>query len=388
MAQVQKSTAGRMMSLDAVRGVAALLVVFSHCYSTLPDTLQQRLDWDHTPARILVLGRPTVILFFVLSGFVLSLSLEANSVGAYRTFIVRRFFRIYIPFTISIIMAAVLYRIIAPKPIPSLSEWFNRDVWSSGLTPSLVVSHLAMVGRPQDVTLNGPMWSLIIEMRHSLLFPFLFALLWTRRAVMIATAIAATVVTEIIARKTSLGTEPYFNKTITEALLLTLYFLPFFVLGLLLAQWRDQLCRRAASISPLRQGALWVAAVALLSLRRDLVNGVGAALVVILSISSPVVIKILATPLLQWIGRLSYSLYLMHVIILGALVHMFYDTVPLGWLLLAVVIVSLLVAQVSYSLVERPSIALGKRFTKSQGGAKSPEFEALRARSQPRSTID
>jgi peptidoglycan/LPS O-acetylase OafA/YrhL len=375
MTQAQEPTADRIMSLDAVRGVAALLVVFAHCHSILPDALQKSLDWYHGPGRILVIGRPAVILFFVLSGFVLSLSLQAHPAGAYRTFVIRRFFRIYVPFTASVIMAAALYSIIEPRPIPGLSKWFNHDVWSYSLTPSLLVSHLAMIGRPQDVTLNGPMWSLIIEMRHSLLLPLLFVLLWTRKTATIVAAVVTAGLAEIIARKTSLGKEPYFNESALEALFITLYFLPFFIFGLLVAQRRDQLCRWASHVPPFGQGVLWLTAIVLLSLQRDLPNGIGAALVIVLSLTSPLAIRILATPFLQWLGRISYSLYLTHLLVLGALVHVFYDTVPLTWLLLGVVMLSLPIAQISYSLIERPSMALGKRITRSK--TQSPRFEAV-----------
>ncbi len=358
----------RVASLDAVRGVAALLVVFSHCYATLPDALQRELDWHSGPGQILVSGRPAVILFFVLSGFVLSLSLAGDASATYRTFAVRRFFRIYPPFAAAVLASAALYRLIGPAPIPGLSEWFNCELWSHEPAIPLVMAHLAMVGRPADATLNNPMWSLVVEMRLSLLFPLVFRLLWPEKRRAWVAAVASAIIAELIARETSIGREPYYNSSLREAVLLTLYFVPFFVFGLLVAQARGPLRRWAGRMGGPGRGSLWVAAWALLETGRDVPSGVGAALVVVLSLASPLAERILSAPPLQWLGRVSYSLYLTHVLVLGALVHLLHGVVPLGWLLLGVVLASLPVAQAAYTLVERPSSALGRRLAAGRNG--------------------
>ena len=91
----------RYDSLDSMRGIAAALVVLNHCYCAFADKSEGAVWWlANTPLRMLVSGRPSVILFFVLSGFVLAVSLEKGM--KYRDFVVRRFCRIYLPFAASL----------------------------------------------------------------------------------------------------------------------------------------------------------------------------------------------------------------------------------------------------------------------------------------------
>ena len=63
-------------TLDAIAGLAALAVVLHHCLLTLPASAYGRggLAWlfSATPMRLLVDGPGAVLLFFVLSGFVLA----------------------------------------------------------------------------------------------------------------------------------------------------------------------------------------------------------------------------------------------------------------------------------------------------------------------------
>jgi peptidoglycan/LPS O-acetylase OafA/YrhL len=354
----------RLHALDAVRGVAALLVVIAHCHSALPELLQQELGLREGWARLLVLGRPAVILFFVLSGLVLSLSMAGNPRRSYRHFVIQRIFRIYVPFAVSILMAAAAYQLIQPAPVPALSTWFNTFVWSQPPTPALVLGHLAMTGHPAEVSLNNAMWSLVVEMRLSLVFPILFALLWTRRGLAGPIAVALTLLGIMIPRITGLEVEPYFNTTDWEAVLLSVYFLPFFLIGMVIAQRRAQVIGLLRQIGTGGRAAAWLLALMLMSLEQDALNGAGAALVLLLALASPGMARLLSQPAPQWLGRISYSLYLSHLLVLGALLHLFHGVVPLPWLLAAVVPVSLLVAHLGHAWVEVPSLAAGRWLTR------------------------
>jgi peptidoglycan/LPS O-acetylase OafA/YrhL len=67
---------------------------------------------------------------------------------------------------------------------------------------------------------------------------------------------------------------------------------------------------------------------------------------------------------MQFLGRISYSLYLVHGVVLLALVHVLYGEIPLVALLVAVWAVSVGLATLGEIYVERPSIALGRRLTR------------------------
>lgn len=90
----------RYPALDALRGVASFMVLTHHC--VLAGLIPISPGWGlvlsrYTPLHLLVNGRAPVILFFVLSGFVLSLSLEGARFF-YAQFAARRLCRIYLPF--------------------------------------------------------------------------------------------------------------------------------------------------------------------------------------------------------------------------------------------------------------------------------------------------
>ena len=87
----------RRLELDAIRGVAALAVVMHHCLLVLdfgPETKSKYwLLWE-TPLRALFAGNEAVTMFFILSGYVLTIPfIQTNQ--KYANFIIKRIFRIY-----------------------------------------------------------------------------------------------------------------------------------------------------------------------------------------------------------------------------------------------------------------------------------------------------
>ncbi|OWK25411.1 hypothetical protein AJ87_10605 [Rhizobium yanglingense] len=57
----------RFHKLDAVRGVAAFVVVLNHAYNFTPGDDWHNFALDYTPLSHLVNGRVAVIIFFVLA---------------------------------------------------------------------------------------------------------------------------------------------------------------------------------------------------------------------------------------------------------------------------------------------------------------------------------
>jgi peptidoglycan/LPS O-acetylase OafA/YrhL len=78
----------RLRSLDGLRGVAAIVVVAYHSLLISPSLAEIVVNnqpaepgsfWDlllHSPLRILIAGNEAVIVFFVLSGLVLTLQVR------------------------------------------------------------------------------------------------------------------------------------------------------------------------------------------------------------------------------------------------------------------------------------------------------------------------
>lgn len=83
-----------------------------------------------TPMRIVWAGGGAVELFFVLSGFVLSLPWLRGRRPSYGEFVVRRVCRIYLPYIVAIAVTMILCHILMPMrlagQLPNTSEWFEH----------------------------------------------------------------------------------------------------------------------------------------------------------------------------------------------------------------------------------------------------------------------
>jgi peptidoglycan/LPS O-acetylase OafA/YrhL len=195
--------------LDGLRGIAAMQVVLLHFVTGfLPDTAQHA--WP--PLRVLFDGHTAVYVFFLISGAVLTPSFARP--GAFLGKLGKRVVRLGLPVAAAAVIATVL---LAAWPDAHLraaaltgSAWLAMD--SSG-APTLV--HLAreigldslllgyreatlfapLAGRlpPMEHSLDAPFWSLHLELYGSLLVLCLVSLRawspWLHRAAIVAAAV-------------------------------------------------------------------------------------------------------------------------------------------------------------------------------------------------------
>lgn len=364
----------RWDSLDSLRGIAAFLVVTFHCAQVAPDFAipgnpLSLAAWGniwtwlkYSPLRVFFSsGPPAVVLFFVLSGFVLSLPfLREGRRAGYAGFALKRVCRIYLPFVAAILFSAFLYAVVQPKLMPSLSHWFNTVLWDEPLTLGYLGRNLAMTGLNPDMTLDLVMWSLVHELRISLVFPLLFLLTrrWPRLS-LIGSIVFSVVCTEIIAGREA--------TTVLMSLVDTGRFVVLFTAGILVASRVPELRLAAARVPGLAKGALWLMAGVLLmspgpTVYRyfDFTWGVGAILLLMLTVTSLRAERHLSGPVSVWLGRVSYSLYLVHLPILIAAVHLADGVLPLWVTILGSISASLIGAELMHRWIEIPSMHLGR----------------------------
>jgi peptidoglycan/LPS O-acetylase OafA/YrhL len=364
---------GRFASLDALRGVAAFLIVTFHCWKIglFPEPAGWAWKlWHWTPLNLLISGRPWVILFFVLSGFVLACSLERASGTDYRGFVLRRFCRIYLPFAGSILFSLLAYALVQPERIPALSRWFNELAWSEPPDLRMVVRHLLMTGLDGDDGLNPVMWSLVYELRISLFFPALFLAAYRWPRAVLALGLLAHVGTALLYGCRTVQCQPFRGHDGVSSVLLTVYFTLFFIIGILLARYRDAVAHRVRKLSVPGAALLGLAAVHAMILPNipqlrpivpaDLLFGLGSAALIVLAVGRRGWTAALQARPFAWLGLVSYSLYLTHNIVLLASVHWFHAMASTPVLLLGVVGASLLVAAVSYRVLEAPAMRFGR----------------------------
>jgi peptidoglycan/LPS O-acetylase OafA/YrhL len=150
-------TGSRLAWLDALRGFAALCVVFDHGSSLL---LLPARDFLY---RWLSLGQYGVFVFFLVSGYIVPASLERK--GSLRAFWTSRGFRLYPMYAVALVVAAVAYwtgygtiRGAEHHPLTSVMSWL------------LMLPNLLTGPNVPNVT-----WTLSYEMVFYLLLAALFS---------------------------------------------------------------------------------------------------------------------------------------------------------------------------------------------------------------------
>lgn len=362
------SQQGRLPQLDSLRGLAALVVVFHH-FGNLweKDSLQDSFGSNgFLLYRFFTPGRESVVLFFILSGFVLALPAIKGKAQSYSVFLARRIFRIYLPYLAALALAvAGAYWLHGLLP---LSVWFGKT-WSQPVDWHLVLQHVLFLGSYNDAQFNTAFWSLIVEMRVSLIFPFLCAgILRLRSAWSLTIALALPFACAWISLHVH-----------APSLLATASFTALFILGILLASHQQaihrfytQLPRKvriASAFAALPFFSFGAATVRTLGknhgidldMPADLVTALAAGWMIVLSLNSQLCRRFLLAQPVHYFGVVSYSMYLMHGTVLFALVHLLYQRIPLPAILPIYLAGVLLVTALFYHTVEKPSMDAGRR---------------------------
>jgi len=361
----------RHESLDALRGIAAAVVVLGHCLMTFPMWSDVVLHGRHPTMLTLILGYPPVSLlwagdaavkvFFVLSGFVLALIFLRPKTPSYAAFCVKRICRIYLPYAAVVAAALLIMTALAPLGAPRLSEWFQGS-WNHSLSPGLVWDHALMLGQTKYNFVDNPIWSLVHEMRYSLVFPLIMWLViradWR---IMVGGSLAVSLAAMwALARS---GDFWLFDSAQYAFL---------FVAGAVIAKYRIETERWIRNLGSAVKASLAVAAILLLSAHaishagshavRQLASVAphfGAVLLLILVIGSPGAQKLLEKKPCLSVGRVSYSLYLSHLVVLLALIYLLHRWLPVYLILIGVPPLALVVAYALFRWLERPAIGLG-----------------------------
>jgi peptidoglycan/LPS O-acetylase OafA/YrhL len=338
------SRLGYRPELDGIRGVAILLVILVHLR-----------DWPRG-------GFLGVDVFFTLSGFLITtLLLEewaARDAISLRHFYARRALRLF-P---AVLVLLCVYGVLA---LAAGGPYLGTRLSGVGYGAVYLSNWPQAFGLPFPEQEIGFLWTLAIEEQFYLLWPGLLLLGLSvarlsprRRILAIASLVVAIWVWRAVLAAGVEGRRIYFG---TDTRLDQL------LLGATVAAWFVQRPAAATGSWVLRYAG-W-AGVAFLAWRLfDSIYfrawyptlglagiGVAAAAVIgcVVTGSSPTLGWILSRRLLRWVGALSYSLYLWHVLAIKAVDHSFLaGTGPPR--VLACLLLSFLLAAASYWFVEQP----------------------------------
>jgi peptidoglycan/LPS O-acetylase OafA/YrhL len=357
----------RIEQLDSVRGLASFSVFLHHMYMIVP--VFPLIFW-YSPLRVLVNGHGAVILFFVLSGFVLTLPYLTKSNPRYVPYIIKRFFRIYLPYLIAIAFAFLVSSYFYGNNTVRLSEWFNV-FWKGDFKSQYIVEHILILGNIHSNAFNTVVWSLVHEMRVSIIFPLIaflvirFSWKFDLLICLILSVIGGS--NEILHFQDSNGYyTTYFD---------TFHYCSVFIIGSLLAKYRFVLVNFYRKLNTKQKYMLLIVAVlfyvysgaidSLIHIPYIKIIGeyglsIGASIFLIVSLGSGKALTILSKKPIVFLGKVSYSLYLYHFVVLMSFVNIFYNMLPMWLIFSLAAIVGISIAFISYKFVELPSIKLGK----------------------------
>ncbi len=359
----------RLEELDALRGLAAFAVLVHHALQLIPRYETPAIagaGWlrytmtQLTPLRIVEMGRPAVLFFFVLSGYVLVRALLRNGSPGLGAFAAQRTIRLGLPVAVSVLLSVVLYAAFAEPALPA--EWRERSLftWLEPPTAGQIVSNIALMADNDDMRLNVVLWSLVHEWRLSLLLPLV--LLFRGRVALFIAAVLALMAIGIMGGATEnrvlLG--PQLHSTVAASF----YFAGGIGTGAALALALGQDVPR---LSPQAMIAAGMATLALFSMSSDLPVYAASALLIVIARQPGWLRDALRSPVLVGLGAISFSLYLVHVPVLVATMHALHDKWPPEAMAAFATLLALAAALPMYRFVEVPSRRLARRVEKRLG---------------------
>lgn len=375
-----RSGAPRLRALDGLRGVAAAVVVLHHLALIAEPVLQSvpgatgqgSAFWilEHSPLKLLTAGREAVVVFFVLSGLVVPLPALRNGSFSWPGFAASRFVRLFLPAWGALVLAAGLV-VIVPRAAAQVSggEWISEKTATS-LDWKRFVAELTL--NTGGSHYDNVLWTLRWEVYFSFLLPLLIVAValvarwWLPVAALTLGVITLGVVWNISA----------------------LAYLPMFFLGMLIGSQQGRIRSWSDHVTARRSRAVWAAVLtgsALVLVCAWLLEPVvpsgstggkalvgvetaGAAGLVVAAVGSGAWRRFLERPAVQFLGRISFSLYLVHVPVLVALAYLVGDW---NWFLLPPLGIPLVlvVAWLFFRFVEQPTHGLARSASKAAARA-------------------
>lgn len=398
---LQSSPAGatggqRFEQLDSLRGLAALTVVVHHYLLIFPAVWSLANPYDgrpagggplflftFTPLHLVWAGQEAVVFFFVLSGFVLALPwLKGSRPADYSGYLIRRIFRIYPPYLAAVLVALLVNHLCYPGGVAGFSDWFNR-IGRLPVDWKMIREHVVFIGFFDSNNLDPVVWSLVHEMRISLIFPLvMLGVRFCNWPTSLAVAFLLTAFNWWMLHLKSLHTLQYQHDYFE-----TVAYTALFILGAVLAKHRETLTRFFRALSRpvkyllLGAGLLaythgwWLTRSGLAGhgrweniLRLDLVANWGVAsgitIFILAALSSKKAAGLLTRKVPLFLGRISYSLYLFHVLCLITFLNLLAGKIPVGIILVIAFLTSFGVAALSHAFVEVPAINAGRFLTR------------------------
>lgn len=369
-------------SADGLRGIASFNVAISHFIAAfIPMALYKNYPWVHpkipdeniffniiasSPISILYNGHFAVMLFFVISGYVLAMPyFEYHGITTLKKRIIGRYFRLNLPIIAAILLSYIFYKFNlysnSQASLISNSDWlsnyFNEGIkdivaLKEALFSSILFGHGTFI---------PPLWSLGIEFVGSILL-LLFYILKPKNFLLLP-FILISLFLFIFFRGESIYYLAIFAGSLLNLIKIknykNIFFL--FILGIYFGsyQFENILYNFLPSTSIIGGSEFF---------DKNIYNVIGAILMTS-SVINGFLNNFFESKFILFLGRISFALYLVHFIVLCSISSYIYLYLPLNVFTLLInfivyIVLSLLFAHMFEKIIDRNTIIFSKKITK------------------------
>lgn len=362
----------KIKALEGLRGWLALYVLVSHCIIYSAYFKPEWYPLQH--------GHLAVDCFIILSGFVIALLIDTKK-EPYLPYITRRFFRLYPAYIVFVVIGLTLVGVAKENAIClflysdelALVLWTRTEAWGDNLIINCLSKVFMLHGVIPDIVVQsgaeaflGSAWSISLEWQFYLVAPILlwlfrsrvggvsavvvFCLLMQYRHLIPMASQGASLPAHI--EFFALGIISYFvYKNYAPRVTNIVQFFVLGLLGLLIFIGKY----KALALAPV---VLWIVVFTFFLCR-----------------PTRSVDWILTNPVSLYLGKISFSLYLCHELVITMVQYYLYQMhTYIGqerhfmWLLILTIPTSILVATLGWYLLERPGMRLGIRIANRMTG--------------------
>lgn len=352
---------GRVHALDGVRGIAAVVVMVQHSLIVIPAMAPpygSRTFADrwlvHSPLHVFWAGGEAVYVFFVLSGIVLTLPVLNRAHFGWNAYYPARILRLYIPVAGAVALAYLSAQIVSRAVSPGASSWMQENATPVG--PLRALADISLLAGTSP--LIGPLWSLRWEVVFSLALPLYIWLARRLRRIWTVACVGSILMIAV----------PHVAGFPAASYLLM------FAVGVLLAahwgpvqEWSSRQSNRTwmalfafawLGITAYWTLGLWITGERLVAVAEPIAVAAAALLIVVGTGWRPAR-NLLGHRVVQWLGLVSFSLYLTHTIVVITVAHLLPQDRP-GLVAPVAIPVAILFAWGFFRAVERPSHLLSR----------------------------
>ncbi len=373
----------RIEWIDVLRGLASISVMILHFYHQIliiliPTAVSANIEWENASQRLLGdtisfyetyaansplldfgnfifngydLGKLGVLIFFLISGFVIPYSISKKHLHPLKSFAISRFFRLYPIYWFSlIIIGGVIWPFFTPEDIDLGLFYLNLTMLQKFFLQS---------------DINGVAWTLQLEIIFYVSCALLFGFGLLKHSKIIQAIFAFFVLSGLIGAATAY----LFNLDLPLGLPLGLSFMWLGYCTRPLFLNKDNFLSKKSAWLTITMGLPIILLACILGYGGA---GLRYAMTYALAIGIYLFVGLALKPaskILQWLGSISYSLYLLHGIVAFFilkhcvnLINLPYTTSSF-WLLIPLTItgiISIFVSHLTYNYIEKPSIHYGK----------------------------